>query len=179
METAVAIRRRRRIGNEESQPLPATVPGAPDPPHGSPRPASDGTPARHRELTPGPTAAIRLLIADDHPVVRQGLELLFGMVPGVEVVGLAADGRQAVDLADTLTPDVVLMDIGMPVLDGIEATRRMTSARPDLPVVVLTGDTDPERLHQALLAGARRCLFKHGDDREVIDAVLRAADEDQ
>jgi DNA-binding NarL/FixJ family response regulator len=158
----------------QADPPPAVDPVTP--PHGS----QDGIgpeagPAP--EPGSGTTAGIRLLIVDDHPVVRQGLELLFSTVPGVEVVGLAADGRNAVDLASALAPDVVLMDIGMPGIDGIEATRRMMSARQDLSVIVLTGYTDTERLNQALQAGARRCLFKHGGYEEVIDAVLTAAAE--
>lgn len=142
---------------------------------------SDVRPEPGPESAPAPgtgpaerSAAIRLLIVDDHPFVRQGLELLFGTVPGVEVVGLAADGLEAVELAVALAPAVVLMDIGMPGLDGIEATRRMLAASPELSVVILTGYTDPERRDQALQAGARRCLFKHGGDTEVIDAVLTA-----
>ena len=124
---------------------------------------------------PADRAPVRLLIADDHPVVRQGLQLLFATVPGVEVVAAAVDGLDAVEQVFALAPDVVLMDIGMPMLDGIEATRRITTGRPETSVILLTGNADPERMEQALRAGARQCLFKHGGDREVVDAVLTAA----
>jgi DNA-binding NarL/FixJ family response regulator len=159
---------RQDCGKPHRSPNAAQPPGEPPHPRVEPDPAPGREPA---ERSP----AIRLLIVDDHPFVRQGLELLFGTVPGVEVVGLAADGLEAVELAISLAPEVVLMDIGMPGLDGIEATRRMTAANPELAVIILTGYTDSRRLDQALQAGARCCLFKHGGDTEVIDTVLRAA----
>lgn len=162
---------------DETHPDPTASPTAAPAAHERPGPGVESRPAHRGSPDAGRTSAIRLLIVDDHPVVRQGLELLFGTVPGVEVVGLAVDGVQAVDLAIALAPEVVLMDIGMPALDGIEATRRMIAARPELSVVILTGYTDPSRLNRALQAGARRCLFKHGDDREVIDAVVTAGRE--
>jgi DNA-binding NarL/FixJ family response regulator len=117
---------------------------------------------------------IRLLIVDDHAVVRQGLTQLFETVPGVEVIGVAADGEQAVTQVQTLGPDVVLMDIGMPRLDGIEATRRMAATHPGLPILILTGHADQQRRDQALQAGACGCLLKQGDSVEVIEAVQRA-----
>jgi DNA-binding NarL/FixJ family response regulator len=117
---------------------------------------------------------IRLLIVDDHAVVRQGLTQLFETVPGVEVVGVASDGEQAVTQVQTLGPDVVLMDIGMPRLDGIEATRRMTATHPGLPILILTGHADQQRMDQAMQAGACGCLLKQGDSVEVIEAVRRA-----
>lgn len=81
---------------------------------------------------------IRLLIADDHGIVREGLERLFETVPDGEVVGSAEDGRDAVSLADRTKPDVVLMDVGMPHVDGVEATRLITAAHPEAQVVFLT-----------------------------------------
>ena len=83
-------------------------------------------------------SVIRLLIADDHGIVREGLQRLFATVPGVEVVGTAADGAEAVALADQTVPDVVLMDVGMPQVDGVEATRRITAAHPASRIVMLT-----------------------------------------
>ena len=162
-------------GGSETHPGPTTGPTAAA--YERPAPDVESRPADRGAPDPGRSSAIRLLIVDDHPVVRQGLEMLFATVPGVEVVGVAADGVRAVDLAIDLAPEVVLMDIGMPALDGIEATRQMMAARPELSVVILTGYTDPARLDRALQAGARRCLFKHGDDREVIDAVVTAGRE--
>ena len=117
---------------------------------------------------------IRLLIVDDHTVVRQGLSLLFGTVDDIEVVGTAADGVVALSQVDALTPDVVLMDIGMPRLDGIEATRRIVTADPDARVVILTGDTDQAKIQQAVEAGALGCLLKDADP-EALFAAVRSA----
>ena len=117
---------------------------------------------------------IRLLIVDDHAVVREGLRLLFATVPGVEVVGMAADGAVAVDQARVLAPDVVLMDLGMPKMDGIEATRRIVARDRDAKVVVLTSDPDEERMIAALKAGAIGYVLKHSDAAEVVRAVQAA-----
>jgi DNA-binding NarL/FixJ family response regulator len=117
---------------------------------------------------------IRLLIVDDHGVIRQGLEQLFATVPGIEVVGSAADGVQAVALADQLLPDVVLMDIGMPQVDGIEATRRITAAHPASRVVILTAYGDQTRIRDAQQAGAAGYLLKHSPAEDVVRAVQAA-----
>jgi DNA-binding NarL/FixJ family response regulator len=117
---------------------------------------------------------IRLLIVDDHTVVRQGLSMLFGTADDIEVVGTAADGVVALTQVDALTPDVVLMDIGMPRLDGIEATRRIVTADPDARVVILTGDTDQTKAEQAVEAGAVAYLLKDAEP-EVLFAAVRTA----
>jgi len=117
---------------------------------------------------------IRLLIVDDHTVVRQGLSMLFGTADDIEVVGTAADGVVALTQVDALTPDVVLMDIGMPRLDGIEATRRIVTADPDARVVILTGDTDQTKAEQAVEAGAFAYLLKDAEP-EVLFAAVRTA----
>ena len=97
---------------------------------------------------------IRLLIADDHAVVRTGLEQLVATFDGVELVGAAGNGEDAVRLAGERRPDVVLMDIEMPGLDGIEATRRITADHPEVAIVVLTSFSDREQILRALDAGA-------------------------
>jgi DNA-binding NarL/FixJ family response regulator len=117
---------------------------------------------------------IRLLIVDDHAIVREGLRLLFTTVSGVEVVGVAADGAAAVDQARQLAPDVVLMDLGMPTLDGVEATRRIVSRDPAAKVVVLTAYTDEERMLAALRAGALGYVLKHSEAATVVRAVQAA-----
>jgi DNA-binding NarL/FixJ family response regulator len=106
---------------------------------------------------------IRVLVADDQEIVRTGLAMILGAQPDIEVAGTAADGREAVDLARRLRPDVCLFDIRMPELDGIEATRRL--AGPDVPdplavVVITTFDLD-EYVYAALRAGARGFLLKN------------------
>ena len=110
-------------------------------------------------------------MADDHPVYREGLAMLLGSVPGLAVVGTAADGAEAVALALEEQPDVVVMDVQMPRLDGIEATRRITSESPSVGVVVLTMSEDDGTVFAAVRAGARGYLLKGADQEEVVRAI--------
>jgi DNA-binding NarL/FixJ family response regulator len=119
---------------------------------------------------------IRVLIADDHQVVRSGLEQLLATADDIELVGMAADGAEAVALAAELRPDIVLMDLSMPEVDGVEATRRVTSADPSVQVVVLTSFSDRQRILDALDAGAAGYLLKHAGPDELLDGI-RAAHE--
>ncbi|MFC5137093.1 response regulator [Actinomycetospora rhizophila] len=114
---------------------------------------------------------IRVVLADDHPVVRRGLAALLESVEGVEVVGQAATGREAVREAQLLAPDVVLMDVQMPDLDGVEASRRIATASPGVAVLVLTMHDDDETVVAALRAGARGYLLKGADQEEIRRAV--------
>jgi len=118
---------------------------------------------------------IRLLIADDHAVVRTGLRHLVATFDGVELVGAAANGDEAVALSAEHRPDVVLMDLEMPVLDGIEATRRIVEAEPGVAVVVLTSFSDREQILRALDAGAIGYLLKDAEPAELERAVRAAA----
>jgi DNA-binding NarL/FixJ family response regulator len=118
---------------------------------------------------------LRVLVVDDHPVYRDGLAALLASVDGVEVVGTAADGRQAISAVRELAPDVVIMDIQMPVLDGIEATRRVTADNPALGVVVLTMSEDDGTVFAAMQAGARGYLLKGADQEEVVRAIVTVA----
>jgi DNA-binding NarL/FixJ family response regulator len=116
---------------------------------------------------------IRVLLADDQRVVRDGLAMLVGLLPGVEVVGTAADGEQAVAMAERLDPDVVLMDLRMPRCDGVEATRRLRG-RGDRPqVVVLTTYADDRSVVDALRAGARGYLTKDAGADDIESALRR------
>jgi DNA-binding NarL/FixJ family response regulator len=120
--------------------------------------------------------AIRVLVADDQRVVREGLEMLLRLLPGIEVVGSASDGEEAVALAGRLRPDVVLMDLGMPHCDGVEATRRLREHRPGTHVLVLTTYADDRSVVAALRAGARGFLTKDaGADQiaQALHAVIR------
>jgi DNA-binding NarL/FixJ family response regulator len=118
---------------------------------------------------------IRVLIADDHPVVRSGLAGLLGVEPDVEVVGEAADGEKAVALATALRPDLVLMDLRMPVLDGAAATARITEALPEVRVLVLTTyETDADIL-RAVEAGATGYLLKDTPRDQLVAGVRAAA----
>jgi DNA-binding NarL/FixJ family response regulator len=128
----------------------------------------NATPCPRRRST------VRLLIADDHIVVREGLRQLFDTIPDVDVVGVAVDGEEAVAAAGSLAPDVVLMDLGMPRLDGIEATRRIAAAQPDVRVLVFTGDRDGTRIEAARQAGAVGCVLKYSPPADVVDAVRTA-----
>jgi DNA-binding NarL/FixJ family response regulator len=119
---------------------------------------------------------IRVLIADDQRVVRDGLTMLVGLINGVEVVGTASDGIEAVEGAQSKRPDVVLMDLRMPELDGAEATRRIRASLSETQVLVLTTYADDESLFPALQAGARGYLTKDASAEE-IEAAIRAVAE--
>jgi DNA-binding NarL/FixJ family response regulator len=118
---------------------------------------------------------ITLLIADDHPLVRNALTQLLGNVDGIDVVGSASDGREAVATALEMRPDVVLMDLEMPELNGIEATRALKAAGSSASVVVLTTFSDRERIIGALDAGALGYLLKDAEPEEIIRGVRAAA----
>ncbi|WP_234537142.1 response regulator transcription factor [Streptomyces shenzhenensis] len=122
-------------------------------------------------MTEGEKKPARVVVADDQTVVREGIVMLLGLLPGVEVVGAAGDGEEAVRLVAELAPDVVLMDLRMPRCDGVEATRRIRSEYPGTQVVVLTTFADDESLFPALRAGARGYLTKDAGGDEIVRAV--------
>jgi DNA-binding NarL/FixJ family response regulator len=121
---------------------------------------------------------IRVLIADDHALVREGLAELLARAGDVEVVGLAADGAEALELARGELPDVVLMDLSMPNMDGTEATRRLVAEGLDVRVVVLTSLSERERILEALDAGAIGYLLKDAEPDELLRGVRAAASGD-
>ena len=118
---------------------------------------------------------IRVLIVDDQRVVRDGLAMLVGLTDGISVVGLAADGHEALELAREHRPDVVLMDLRMPELDGVDATRRLRTELPDTHVLVLTTYADDDSLFPALQAGARGYLTKDASAEEIEQAIRAIA----
>ncbi|WP_420000569.1 response regulator [Streptomyces boninensis] len=113
----------------------------------------------------------RVVVADDQTVVREGIVMLLGLLPGIEVVGAAGDGEEAVALVAEHAPDVVLMDLRMPRVDGVAATRRIRSEHPGTQVVVLTTYADDESLFPALEAGARGYLTKDAGAEEIVRAI--------
>jgi DNA-binding NarL/FixJ family response regulator len=119
---------------------------------------------------------IRVLIADDQRVVREGLALVLGLLPDVDVVGAASDGAEAVALARDLRPDIVLMDLRMPRCDGVEATRQLRDTVPCVKVVVLTTYSDDQSVLDALRAGARGYLTKDAGGAEIREALQRVLD---
>jgi two-component system, NarL family, response regulator LiaR len=118
---------------------------------------------------------IRILIADDHSMLRQGLRMFFELDPELQVVGEAADGAEAVRLARQLEPDVVLMDLLMPVMDGLAATAAIRSAFPDTQVVVLTGMLEDAHVVDAVRAGASGYLLKDTEADTLCRAIKAAA----
>ena len=119
-------------------------------------------------------SAIRVLLVDDHAVVRKGMRALLEREPGIEVVGEAEGGDQAVHAADRLRPDVVLMDLEMPGIGGIEATRQITTRQPEIRIVVLTSHAAEEDVFPALKAGALGYLLKHSTPEDVLQAIRQA-----
>jgi len=118
---------------------------------------------------------VRVLAADDQRVVREGLAMLLGLLPDVEVVGTAADGEEVLALAAELKPDVILMDLRMPRMDGVEATRRLRERDPAVKVVVLTTYADDRSVLDALRAGALGYLTKDAGAAEIQQALHRVA----
>ena len=119
--------------------------------------------------------AIRVLIADDHAVVRAGLRLLLDAAEGIEVVGEAGSGEEAVRLTRSVKPDVVLMDVVMPGMSGIEATGPALDAAPETKVLVLSMQDDPNYVREAFEAGASGYVLKEAADSEVVQAVREVA----
>ena len=119
---------------------------------------------------------IRVLIADDHSLFAQALQAILGTDRRFEVVGLAKDGRQAVELAAALKPDVVLMDIAMPVLDGFQATRQLRKRSPETSVLMLTGSNARVDVDKARTSGAAGYVTKDRIAGELIDAIVEAVE---
>jgi NarL family two-component system response regulator LiaR len=118
---------------------------------------------------------VRIVLADDHPVVRQGLRAFLETQPEVEILGEAADGEEAVREVERLLPDVVLMDIVMPKIDGIEAIRRIRAISPSTQAIVLTSFADDEKIVAAVRAGAAGYLLKDARPQELINAIRAVA----
>jgi two-component system response regulator DesR len=115
---------------------------------------------------------VRVLVVDDHALFAEALMLTLGIDDRIEVIGSASSGIEAVSLAEALRPDVVLMDVHMPSMDGIEATRRVRDVSPGSRVVMVTAARSPEVAYHALAAGAERCLTKNTPAVRLIDAIL-------
>src|SRR5580658_5634636 len=119
---------------------------------------------------------IRILLADDHNIMRKGLRLLVESQPGFSVVGEAADGRQTVEQATATRPDVVVLDIAMPNLSGIEAAQRIHDLLPQTAIVILSMHSDESYILRALKAGARGYLLKDSAEGDLIDAIRRVSE---
>jgi len=117
------------------------------------------------------TTPIRVLIADDHPLFRDGLRALLNSIPQTEMVGEAANGEEALQQAAKLRPDVILMDIQMPGLNGVDATQKILHANPDIGIIVLTMFEDDDSVFAAMRAGARGYILKGADQTEILRAI--------
>jgi two-component system response regulator NreC len=118
---------------------------------------------------------LRILLADDHTIMRNGLRLLLERQPDFSVIGEASNGHEAVELADLKAPDIVIMDVAMPMMNGIEATARITAASPKIAVVILSMHSDESYVLRALKAGARGYLLKDSAEGDLIGAVRAVA----
>jgi NarL family two-component system response regulator LiaR len=117
------------------------------------------------------TARIRVLIADDHAILRKGIRALLGTEPDIEVVGETSDGLETVAQAEALHPDVILMDLVMPKMDGIEATRRIAAEQPDVRILVLTSFAADDKVFPAIKAGALGYILKDSGPAELVQAI--------
>ena len=149
--------------------------GGPRAGHASSPDCPSGGRRHDRAALPAPASTIRVLIADDHAAFRGGLRALLATAADIEVVGEAASGVDAVAEAERLQPDVVLMDVNMPGIDGVEATRRIVDASPHVAVLVLTMHDDDETVFEAVRAGARGYLLKGAQRVELVRAIRAVA----
>ncbi len=122
-------------------------------------------------LRGGSSMTVRILIADDHAAVRSGLKSLLGQQPGWEVIGEATDGKEAVEIADRLYPDVVVLDVTMPRMHGLEACRLIRESLPDCEVLIVTQHDSPQMMREALQCGARGYVVKSNAPRDLLAAV--------
>lgn len=145
------------------------VPNVPEPE--VQRPETEGSKGQAEGELPSSERSLRVLLADDHEIVRQGLLSLLGEEHRVEVVGEAADGREAVDLTDQLQPDVVIMDVSLPVVNGAEATRQIKTRRPETRVVAFSMSAEPEVVQRMHEAGAESYVLKTAPSEELLAAI--------
>ena len=130
------------------------------------------------EVEPQPTptpAAIRVLIADDHAIVRKGIRALLATEPGIEVVGEASNGQETMVIAQQVEPDLILMDLVMPGMDGLEATRLLTARLPDVRILVLTSFDGDDKVFPAIQAGALGYLLKDTGPEELVQAIQQVS----
>jgi len=120
--------------------------------------------------------SIRILIADDHELVRQGLEALLSKTPGMEIVGQAKNGDEAVELALSLLPDIILMDLSMPIKNGIEATSEIKKSSPNARILIITSFAEDDNVFQAIKAGALGYLLKDSSPQELLQAIQNVCD---
>jgi NarL family two-component system response regulator LiaR len=116
---------------------------------------------------------IRVLVVDDHRIVREGIQVLLAEIKDIKVVGEAGNGLQSIDLAEQLRPDVILMDLEMPQMDGVEAIRRITAAQPDQRILVLTSFVTDDKVFAAIQAGAVGYLLKDSGSVELVESIRR------